>query len=87
MAHLDVCLTDDQEVARSTPARSATVFHRNCSWNIFYVHSLPSAASKRQLSVSGKSMCTILVNCLEDLACSVKVWLGKLTTLVMTPFD
>ena len=32
-----------------------------------------------QLSVSGKRMCTILVNCLEDKACPVIVWLGKLT--------
>ena len=38
-----------------------------------------------QLSVSGERMCTILVNHLEDYACSVNVWLGKLTTLNMTP--
>ena len=38
-----------------------------------------------QLSVSGKRMCTILVNSLEDKACPVKVCLGKLTTLDMTP--
>ena len=38
-----------------------------------------------QLSVSGKRMCTILVNHLEDYACPVKVWLGKLTALDMTP--
>ena len=31
-------------------------------------------------------MCTILANHLEDLACPVKVWLGKLTMLDMTPF-
>ena len=37
-----------------------------------------------QLSVSGERMCTILVNCLEDLACPVNVWLGKLTALDMT---
>ena len=30
-------------------------------------------------------MCTILVNSLEDLACPVKVWLGKLTALDMAP--
>ena len=36
-----------------------------------------------QLSVSGKRMCTILVNCLEDYACPVKMWLGKLTALDM----
>ena len=38
-----------------------------------------------QLSVSGESMCTILVNRLEDKACPVNVWLGKLTSLDMTP--
>ena len=37
------------------------------------------------LSVSGERMCTILVNRLEDLACPVNVWLGKLTALNMTP--
>ena len=39
-----------------------------------------------QLSVSGERMCTILVNCLEDKACPVNVWLGKLTTLDVTPW-
>ena len=38
-----------------------------------------------QLSVSGESMCTILVNRLEDWARPVNVWLGKLTALDMTP--
>ena len=38
-----------------------------------------------QLSVSGERMCTILVNHLEDYACPVNVWLGKLTKLDMTP--
>ena len=38
-----------------------------------------------QLSVSGKRMCTILVNHLEDQACPVNMWLGKLTTLDITP--
>ena len=38
-----------------------------------------------QLSVSGERMCTILVNRLEDYACPVNVWLGKLTVLDMTP--
>ena len=38
-----------------------------------------------QLSVSGEKMCTILVNRLEDKACPVNVWLGKLTALDMTP--
>ena len=34
--------------------------------NIFFGHSLPSADSRRELSVSGERMCTILVNRLED---------------------
>ena len=38
-----------------------------------------------QLSVSGERMCTILVKLLEDQACPVNVWLGKLTALDMTP--
>ena len=38
-----------------------------------------------QLPVSVERMCTILVNCLEAWACPVKVWLGKLTALDMTP--
>ena len=38
-----------------------------------------------QLSVSGKRMCTILVNRLEDKACPVNVWIGKQTVLDMTP--
>ena len=38
-----------------------------------------------QLSVSGERMCIIPVNRLEDKACPVNVWLGKLTALDMTP--
>ena len=38
-----------------------------------------------QLSVSGERMCTIQVNRLEDYACTVNVWLGKLTALDITP--
>ena len=34
--------------------------------------------------LSGGRMCTILVNRLEDYACPVNVWLGKLTALDMT---
>ena len=40
-----------------------------------------------QLSVSSERMCTILINRLEDYACPVKVRLGKLTALDMTPMD
>ena len=39
---------------------------------------------ERQLSVSGKRMCTILVNYLEDEARPGKVWLGKLTMFDLT---
>ena len=38
-----------------------------------------------QLSVSGKRMCTILVNHLEDEACPLNMWLNKLTVLDVTP--
>ena len=37
-----------------------------------------------QLSVSGERMCTVLVNCLEDQACPVELWVSKLTALDMT---
>ena len=40
---------------------------------------------KGSLSISGEKMCTILVNRLDDKSCVVKVWLGKLTALDMTP--
>ena len=39
---------------------------------------------EEQLSVSSERMCTLLVNRLEDQACPVNVWLGKLTALDMT---
>ena len=38
-----------------------------------------------QLSVSVERMCTIVVNSLENYACPVNVWLGKLTAFNMTP--
>ena len=40
-----------------------------------------------QLSFSGKKMCTILVNRLEEYACPVIVWFGKLTMLDLTSLD
>ena len=40
-------LTGDQKVASSIPARSATFFHGDWSWNIFYGRSLHSADSRR----------------------------------------
>ena len=45
----------------------------------------PPLIQEGQFSVSGIRICTILVNQLEDWARPVKVWLGKLTTLNMTP--
>ena len=41
--------------------------------------------SLQQFSVSGKRMCTILVNHLRGLSLPSKVWLGKLIALDMTP--
>ena len=47
MAQLDACPTGDQDVAGSTPARSATFFRGNLIIsNIFYGHSVPSADSR-----------------------------------------
>ena len=60
------------------------------SWMIDYeifstvILSLP-LIQEGQLSVSGERMCTILVNRLEDQACPVNMWLGKLTVLDMIP--
>ena len=79
-------LTGDQEVAGSTPAEVGNTL----SWRLIMknfstvILSLP-LIQEGQLSVSGERMCTILVNCLEDKACPVNVWLGKLTALDMTP--
>ena len=67
------------------PPRPATFFRGDWSWNIFYGHSLPSADSGRAVVSFWRRMCTILVNRLEDKACPVNVWLGKLTALDMTP--
>ena len=50
VAQLDVRPTGDQEVAGSTPARSATSFLEIWSWNIFYGHSLLSADSRRAVA-------------------------------------
>ena len=84
MAQLDAPPTGDQEVAGSTPAGSAT-FVEIWSWNIFTVILSLPLIQEGQLSVSGERKCTILVNHLEDLTWPVKVWLGKLTMLDMTP--
>ena len=61
----------------------ATFFCGDWSWNIFYGHSLPSADSRRAVVSFWRK--TVAVNRLEDKACPVNVWLGKLTELDMTP--
>ena len=86
--------TGDQEVAGSTPAEVGNIL----SWRLIMKYFLRSFSpfcwlvilsllliQEGQLSVSGERMCTILVNRLEDWACPVNVWLGKLTALDMTP--
>ena len=84
MAQSDLRPTGGQVVAVSTPAGLATFFPGNLIIFSTVIPSLP-LIQEGQLSVSGKRMCTSLVNRLEDKACPVKVWLGKLTTLDMTP--
>ena len=85
MAQLDACPTGDHGVAGSILLGWQYSFleidHEILSTVIL---SLP-LIEEWQLSVSGNRMCTILVNCLEDWACPVKVWLGKWTALGMTP--
>ena len=77
----DVHETEDEEAADSTPAGSATFF-LEINHEIFSLVILSLLLIQEEhLSVSGKRMCTILANCLEDLACPVKVWLGKMTAL------
>ena len=67
------------------PAGSATFFHGIWSWNIFHGHSLLPLIQEGHLSSSGERICTILINRLEDYACPVEVWLGKLNALDITP--
>ena len=67
VAQLDERLTDDQEVGGSNPAGQQQSFveieHEIVSMVIL---SLP-LVQEGQLSVSGKRLCTILVNCLLSL--------------------
>ena len=65
VAKLDAHLTCDQEVAGSTLVGSATFFHGDYN-EIFsmVILSLP-LIQEGQLLVSGKRMCTILVNALR----------------------
>ena len=73
--------TGDQEVAGSAPAEVGNIDHEIFSTVILSIRLIQEG----QLSVSGERTCTILGNRLEDLACPVNVWLGKLTMLNMTP--
>ena len=68
---LDACPTGDQEVAELTLPDQQHSF-MEIDHDIFYtvILSLP-LVQEGQLSVSGKRMSTILVNCLEDKACVV----------------
>ena len=68
VTQLDVRPTGDQEVASSSSARSATFLHGNLIMKYFLQLFSPFCCQiqEGQLSVSGKRMCTILVNHLED---------------------
>ena len=55
-------LTGDQEVAGSTPAEAGNIL----SWRFSTIILSLLLIQEGQLSVSGKRMCTILVNRLED---------------------
>ena len=68
MAKLDAHWTGDQEVAGLTPAGQQHSFEEiNHEIHVFSVVVLSlSLIQEGQLSVSGKRMCTILVNLLED---------------------
>ena len=60
------CLTEDQEVAGSTPAEVGnSLLLRLIMKFSMVILSLP-LIQEGQLSVSGERMCTILVNGLED---------------------
>ena len=67
VAQLDPRLTEDQEVAGSTPAGPGHHYFVEIDHGIFstVILSLP-LIQEGQLSVSGERMCTILVNCIED---------------------
>ena len=68
------------------PRRGRQHFFMEIDHEIFstVILSLP-LIQEGQLSVSVERVCTILVNRLEDWACPVNVWLGKLTALDMAP--
>ena len=54
-------------------------FGGDWSWNIFYGHSIPSAASRSARQFLAKECAQVLVNSLEDETCPGKVWLSELT--------
>ena len=86
VAQLNVCLTVEQAFAGSTPLVSRQHSFVEIDHEIFSTVILSILQiQERQLSVSGKRMCTILINSLKNYASPVKVWLGKLTALDMTP--
>ena len=65
VAQLDACLSDDQEIVGSTPVGGQHFFSGDRE--IFFVQSFsPFCKLEGQLLVSGKRMCTVLVNNLED---------------------
>ena len=65
MAQLDAHATGDQEVAGLIPDGYATFFRGDHEIFSTVILSLP-LIQEGQLSVSGKRMYTVLVNCLED---------------------
>ena len=85
MAQLEAHPTGDQEAAdRPRPGRQQSFLEIDHEIFSMVFLSLP-LIQEGQLSVSGVRMFTILVNRLEDKACPVKVWLGKLTAFDITP--
>ena len=67
VAQLDARPTGDQRSWVRPPRRGRQhSFVEIWSWNSFYGYSFPSADSRRQLSVSGERMWTILINRLVD---------------------
>ena len=80
MAQMDACLTGDQEVVGYIPAGSDNIL----SWRLIMKYFLRSFSpfcwfKKGSCRFLAKEYAQILVNCLVDKACAVKVWLGQLT--------
>ena len=66
VAQLDARPSGDQEVAGSNPAEVGNILSRRLIMKYFLRSFSPFRWFRRQLSVSGKRMCIILVNRLED---------------------